>query len=205
MLFLKDFCLPSDDAEGAYLTSFPHKLEMQCYSHTNVYPFRIFLQKGLERLSFEPVTVIYGGNGSGKSTLLNIIAEKLSLDRSAPFNKTPFTEEYLKFCKYRLSFGSSVPSGSRIITSDDVFDYMLNVRDNNKNISSNVKNTREEYVELKYKPSVKLHGLQDYEDLRDQVIARKSSGRQYVYKNNGKEVILNSNGETALLFFYNKI
>lgn len=120
--YLECFSLATDDVEGNYLTSFPYKLEMQCYSHTNVYPFKIFPQKELERIDFEPITVFYGGNGSGKSTLLNVIAEKLELDRSAPFNKTPFTEEYLKFCKFELCFGRTAPKGSRIITSDDVFD-----------------------------------------------------------------------------------
>ena len=33
---------------------------------------------------------LVGKNGAGKSTLLNIIAEKLQLTRSAPFNNTPF-------------------------------------------------------------------------------------------------------------------
>ena len=98
-----------------------------------------------------------------------------------------------------------VPNGSRIITSDDVFDYMLNVRVNNKDIAANVMATRERHEELVFKKTVKMRGMQDYEDLRDQVIARKMSGRQYVYKENGKEVRLNSNGETALRFFYEKL
>ena len=41
--------------------------------YNGIYPFKIFPQKRLEKLSFEPITILYGGNGSGKSTLLNMI------------------------------------------------------------------------------------------------------------------------------------
>ena len=98
-----------------------------------------------------------------------------------------------------------IPAESRIISSDDVFDYMLNVRENNTEISSNVKKERDKYNRIKYMPTVKLTSMQDYDMLREQIIARKTSGRQYVYKNIGKELRLNSNGETALKYFYNKL
>ena len=208
MIFLDQFKLPSHEMEdkisGVQIT-------MSEYGYTsNNYPCGIFIKKQLESLDFDKITIFYGGNGSGKSTLLNLITQKLQLKRVSPFNSSNIFNLFAENCSYKMGYDDEgdllhIPNGSRIITSDDVFDYMLNVRDNNKDISSKVESTREKYVELKYKPSVKLHGLQDYEELRDQVIARKSSGRQYVYKNNGKEVILNSNGETALLFFYNKL
>jgi ABC-type multidrug transport system ATPase subunit len=78
--------------------------------------------------------VFYGGNGSGKSTILNILSEKLQVQRSAPFNDTPFMEEYLKLCNYELAFGRQVPRGSQKITSDDVFDYLLDTRSINERI-----------------------------------------------------------------------
>ena len=87
MQYLKSFTLPTDEQELDYLfdSKKSGKLDMQCYN--NQYPFGIFPHKRLSKIEFEPITIFYGGNGSGKSTLLNVIAEKLSLPRTAPFNK----------------------------------------------------------------------------------------------------------------------
>lgn len=78
MQYLNSFTLATEGDELNFLMSFHYKLEMQCYSN-NVYPFKLFPFKGLKKLDFEPITIIYGGNGSGKSTILNLIAEKLGL------------------------------------------------------------------------------------------------------------------------------
>ena len=137
MKYLESFTLAGEKNEVDYILGFGQrlgKLDMQCYSRTNVYPFKIFPDKGLDRLDFETVTVIYGGNGSGKSTILNLISEKLRLERGAPFNNTPFIEEYLKYCKYELTFGRSAPKGSKIVTSDGVFDSLLDVRAINEGV-----------------------------------------------------------------------
>ena len=204
MKFLDSFMLPNDDVEGAYLTSFPYKLEMQCYSHTNVYPFKLFPEKGLEKLSFEPITVIYGGNGSGKSTLLNIIAEKLSLDRSAPFNRTPFTEEYLKFCKYRLAFGSSAPKGSRIITSDDVFDFLIDIRSINEGIDRRRDALFEEYDRSREEAYL-LRTLDDIEEFRRRNESKRRTKSEYVSRRVPKELAGKSNGESAFVYFTEQI
>ena len=79
MIYLESFTLPSADSEESFVLNYPYQLEMQCYNH-DVYPFKIFPQKKLRRLEFEPVTLLYGSNGSGKSTLLNVICEKLRMD-----------------------------------------------------------------------------------------------------------------------------
>ena len=52
-------------------------------------------QRRLERIDFEPVTILYGGNGSGKSTALHVMAEKAGLKREAPFNRTSFFDDYV--------------------------------------------------------------------------------------------------------------
>ena len=51
----------------------------------NIYPCRLFSKKQLTEVNFDRITIFYGGNGSGKSTLLNLIANKLELNRVAPF------------------------------------------------------------------------------------------------------------------------
>ena len=181
MIYLDQFKLPSHVTEDKLL-----KIQgyMSDAGYTdNPYPCHLFIQKQLSSLDFKEITILYGGNGSGKSTLLNLITKKLTLKRVSPFNSSNIFDEYTKECDYRMAFDDEgdylrVPNGSRIITSDDVFDYMLNVRVNNKDIAANVMATRKHHEELVFKKTVKMRGMQDYEDLRDQVIARKMSGRQ---------------------------
>ena len=208
MIFLDQFKLPSHETEDRLLYR-QYCMNQMGYTD-NPYPCNLFIQKQLSSLDFKDVTILYGGNGSGKSTILNLITKKLNLKRMSPFNSSNIFDDYTEKCNYKMAFDEDgdylrVPNGSRIITSDDVFDYMLNVRVNNKDISLNVEATRELHKELVYSKTVQLRDMSDYEALRDQVIARKLSGRQYVYKQNGKEVKLNSNGETALRFFYEKL
>ena len=98
--YLDSFTLASADEEAGFVLSYPAKLEMQCYSDS-AYPFKkIFPQKKRECFVLSRSPLLYGGNGSGKSTLLNVIAEKCSLERRAPFNYTPLFEDYLAFCSY---------------------------------------------------------------------------------------------------------
>jgi hypothetical protein len=153
MQYLKSFTLPTDADELEYLLpSKPGKLtklDMQCYA-SNQYPFGIFPHKRLSKLEFEPITIFYGGNGSGKSTILNVIAEKLKLERTAPFNNSPIIEDYLKLCEYRLCAGTPyLPDGSSIITSDGVFDYLLDIRAINEGIDRRRDGLLEEYDSIR--------------------------------------------------------
>lgn len=178
----------------------------------NTYPCGIFSEKLFREVNFAPVTILYGGNGSGKSTLLNLIAQKLRLIRVAPFNSSQLFDSYVEACSYETGYDDEglqyqIPAESRIITSDDIFDYMLTVRTNNDEISENIETAREEWAELKFGKTVKLRGLDDYEALRMQVLARNKnvSRRQFIRKTAGQEVRLNSNGETALRYFERKM
>ena len=174
----------------------------------NPYPCALFAEKDLSEILFDKITIFYGGNGSGKSTLLNLIAEKLKLNRIAPYNSGEMFVPYAENCGYSLGYDDEgfeyrIPNGSRIITSDDIFDYMLTVRTNNDEISENNELAREEWVNLKFGDTVKFDGMQDYEALRLQTLARKKSvtRRQFIRRTAGFEVKLNSNGETALQYF----
>ena len=207
MKHLESFTLASEDDEVGYLLGFGKglgKLDMQCYSMTNVYPFKIFPQKGLERLDFEPITVIYGGNGSGKSTILNLIAEKLCLERTAPFNNTPYIEEYLNFCDYRLSYGKNAPVGSKIITSDGVFDSLLDIRAINQGVDRRREELFEEY-ERSREEAYLLHNLEDLENFKRRNEAKRRTKSDYVSRRLPKELSGMSNGETAYYYFTQKI
>ena len=178
----------------------------------NTYPCGLFGPKGLTEISFQNVTIFYGGNGSGKSTLLNLIAAKLELNRIAPYNSSELFDTYAEACTYTLDyddegFRQRIPNGSRIITSDDIFDYMLTVRTNNAEVGAEIERGKEEYQRLKYGETIKMHGFEDHEILRMQVLARSKSvsRRQFIRRTVGQEVRLNSNGETALSYFESKL
>lgn len=203
MKYLESFSLASEREEIDYLWSFG-KTDMQCYSTTNVYPFKIFPGKGLDRLDFEPITIIYGGNGSGKSTILNLIAEKLRLERTAPFNNTPFIEEYLKYCKCEMTFGRSAPQESKIITSDGVFDSLLDIRAINEGVDRRRELLFEEYDRSREEPYL-LRDLSDLDEFKRRNEAKRRSKSEYVSKRIPKELASMSNGETAYYYFTQKI
>ena len=116
-MFLEKFFFPSPGQEECYGG------KMTCYN--DYYPFGVFTYRNLPCFEFEPITIFYGGNGSGKSTILNVIAEKLCIRRGVPFNKSPFFDDYVELCS---SDGRRIPKESRIVTSDDVFDFLLDLR-----------------------------------------------------------------------------
>lgn len=123
MVYLHAFSFPNEDMEFDFFMD----IKRTCYD--SFYPFKVLSKNGLETIAFEPVTILYGGNGSGKSTALNVIAEKTRIQRDSIFNKSNFYPDYVNLCEMELR--TDIPEDSRIITSNDVFDYMLNIRKSN--------------------------------------------------------------------------
>lgn len=196
MIYLKDFTFPSQDEE----TNFLWEQSPTCYS--SYYPFRILSKNNLEKIEFETITVLYGGNGSGKSTALNIIAEKAKILRESPYNKTNFYPHYVDMCKMKLL--GDIPQKSRIITSDDVFDYMLNIRALNEGIDGRREELFEEYLTAKYS-DFQMKSLDDYEELKRVNKARSKTQSKYVKSELMKNVLEFSNGETAYKYFIQKV
>lgn len=207
MLYLENFKLASKSDEEGFILSYPYQLEMQCFSHTNVYPFKIFPEKGFEYIDFAPITIFYGGNGSGKSTLLNVIAEKLKLERSAPFNDTPYMVSYLDFCEYELAPRvKSIPNESKKITSDDVFDFLLDVRSINEGIDRRRSALFDEYKDAVDNGMPRFRSLEDLDNFKRIREAKSSTKSKYVSKRLGStELDGHSNGESAFLYFTQKI
>lgn len=179
----------------------------------NLYPCRIFPEKELTEIDFGRITILYGSNGSGKSTLLNLIAARLGLNRIAPHNSGELFDAYAAACSYTLGnddegFPYRIPNGSRIITSDDVFDYMLAMRTEEEEVSAKQIEEREIYNREVHNPAPnQLAGLDDYERFRKVHQARKRSvtRRQYLREYAGRHLTLQSNGETALQYFDEKM
>ncbi|MDE7248545.1 MAG: AAA family ATPase [Lachnospiraceae bacterium] len=196
MVYLSNFQFP--DIEREYDFIFGQK--RTCYD--TYYPFQILSKHNLTRLDFEPVTILYGGNGSGKTTALNVIAEKLGLERDTLYNRSNFFEDYTELCSYDEEH--KIPAGSRIITSDDVFDFMLNLRSINDGINRKREDLFEDYLEAKY-AHFQMKSLDDYERLKKVTLARSNTQSKFVRKNIMDNVREHSNGESAFIYFAEKI
>lgn len=194
MVYLSHFSFPSFESEYAFFAG----IRRTCYD--TFYPFNILSKHNLQMLDFEPVTILYGGNGSGKTTALNVIAEKLSLSRETVYNRSNFFEDYTKRCAY---FGE-IPRHSRIITSDDVFDFMMNLRNINDGIDKRRDELIREWIDAKY-GGFRISSLDDYEQLRKTISARKKTQGQFVRENLIDNIREHSNGESALIYFTEKI
>lgn len=195
-MYLTRFEFPDVERE----LSFRINLKRTCYD--SIYPFFILSRNGLTRLDFEPVTVFYGGNGSGKSTALNIIAETLRLKRDALYNRSPFFEDYIRLCSYKAD--GVIPADSRIITSDDVFDFMLNLRSINEGIDVKREEMFGEYLDAKYS-NFRVTSLDDYEQLKKVCDARRKTQSKFVRGRLPKNIREQSNGESGYLYFTDKI
>lgn len=195
-MYLSHFRFP--DREKEYDVTMGEK--RTCYD--TFYPFFVLSNHNLIKLTFEPVTILYGGNGSGKTTALNVIAETLGLERDTLYNRSNFFEDYTKMCSYETM--EEIPDGSRIITSDDVFDFMLNVRNINDGIHRKREELFEDYLDAKY-ADFQLKSLDDYEQLKKVNMARSHTQSKYIRKNLMNNVREHSNGESAFLYFTDKI
>ena len=203
MEYLKSFSLPGEGWELGFLAE-NRENKRTCYGSR--YPFGLFLNREVPTLEFEPVTIFCGGNGSGKTTLLNLIGEKLSLNRSAVFNRSSFFGEYLNGCWAETSytFTAQVREASRVITSDDVFDYLLDFRCMNEGIDHRRRELLEEYTDARY-ADFQLRSLEDVDRLRQVVEAKRKTGSRYVRDRLMKDVPGKSNGESAFLYFTREI
>lgn len=199
MIYLTHFSFPSLEEEY----TFHFHLKRTCYD--TLYPFGILSKRRLECLDFAPVTILYGGNGSGKTTALNVMAEKLGLPRDTPYNRSNFFEDYADRCDFRLAGPTaSLPAASRVITSDDVFDFMLNIRTLNQGIDRKREELFDEYLEAKHS-HFQMRSLADYEELKKVNLSRSKTQSKFVREMLMDNVREHSNGESAFLYFQEKM
>ncbi len=195
-IYLLHFEFPDREREYDFIMS----QKRTCYD--TYYPFQIISKHNLRMLDFEPVTILYGGNGSGKTTVLNVIAEKLGLNRDTIYNRSNFFEAYTSLCSFKIK--NRIPKDSRIITSDDVFDFMLNLRSINNGIDVKREELFDDYLDAKYS-HFQLKSLDDYEQLKRVNMSRRSTQSKYIRKNLPDNVREHSNGESAFIYFTDKI
>ena len=198
MIYLSEFVFPGYDEE------YRARLDEKRTCFNTMYPFFVLSSRGLERLDFAPVTLLYGGNGSGKTTALNVIAEALSLRRDAPFNRSSFFDDYVKRCRFRTL--GPLPEESRAVSSDDVFDYMLSLRAVNEGIDAKREELFDEYFERRRSGPFRMQSLDDYDELKKVTDARKKTLSGYVRAGGmDRNVREQSNGESAYFYFTSRI
>ena len=207
MIYLKSIHLPSLDHDETCGFDFLNN------THKSAYPYHVLSYRGLFDVEFDDVTIITGGNGTGKSTLLNVIAQKLRLTRQTPFNNSEYFEKYLHLCsieKSRVAYQMSVDMSmyGRIITSDEVFDYMIENRLENEEIDEQRRTIVEEIDRLregKMPTHLDLENPESIKAYRRQSEARRKSKARYVKDHLGFNLTENSNGENAFKFFTDAI
>lgn len=214
MIYLQDFKLMTLCDEEEFLS---------CFSRTcfdSYYPLGIFShEKNLSEVEFDDITIFCGSNGSGKSTLLNIIAEKLKLNRQTCYNKTYFFNPYIAKCEYDLNIYDPVKlrdfnQVSRIITSDDVFNHIIDVRRKNENLSFKRDLIFEEKRQMNRYGTNRLENGPRSINMDDPVSMKvfadyldktNMSASAYVRKRIGLEERTYSNGENGFKYFTDAI
>ena len=194
--YIQCFRFPDEDMEWDFAMS----IKRNCYD--SFYPFQILTKHHFRQIDFEPITILYGGNGSGKSTALNVVAEKIEAQREALYNKSNFYGNYLALCE--VEYGIHRPREIKIITSDDVFDYMLNIRQLNQGIDIKREELFQEYLDAKYS-DFKFRSMADYDRLKQVNLSRRSTQSQFVRKSLMDNVREYSNGESAYRYFNEQI
>ena len=205
MIYINKLTLPSLDADNI-------NNELN-FVHKSAYPFHVLSYRGLFEVEFDDITIITGGNGSGKSTLLNVIAQKLGLRRPTPFNKTEYFDHYLRLCSIKLSdiayqLSTDIKEYGRIITSDEVFDHLIDTRLRNDEIDDRRKKMCEEIDALRKAPMQTFIDFSNPDSIRSysrQSEARRKTKSKYIKDNLGFNVAENSNGESAFKFFTDAI
>ena len=197
MRYIDSFKFPGVENEEQFV----NYIRRTCY--TSFYPFGVFAENELRELSFSEITILYGNNGSGKSTALNLMAEKMKAERDTLFNRSSFFGDYIGMCDFEMTHEGR-PEEIRMITSDDVFDFMLNLRALNDGVDRKREQAFDEWIENKHS-KFQMKSLDDYEQLKKVVDARSKTQSKYVRDTIGNNIIEHSNGESALQYFSEKI
>ncbi len=199
MLYLRRFSFPTAEEESSF---FIEQVKRTCYE--SYYPFGVASRNELAALDLEPVTILYGGNGSGKTTVLNVIAEKLGVRRDSRYNRSSFFADYVGLCRAETPI--PLPAGSRVITSDDVFDYMLDLRALNEGVDNRREELFQQYLQDKDpRNPFRYRTMDDYEQLKRVNLARRITQSEYVRRSMNGNLREQSNGESAYFCFTSRI
>lgn len=197
MVYLKKFTLLDEIQE--------HNIEFNEERRNifnNYYPLHLFSSKSFKEINFDKITIFYGGNGSGKTTLINMISQKLNASRKSPIDKASYFDLYVEHCDYEMSFEQ--PMEIKLITSDDVFDYLIDVRSINANVNRQKERLSKEYLDYKFNNNG--NSFDNYDELKMSYDSKRKSMSKFVRERLGNNNIIEwSNGESALMFWEREI
>ena len=174
----------------------------------NVYPLKMFPDKDFQSIEFEPITIFYGGNGSGKTTILNIISDTVNASRRNIDKRNEVFNSYTQICKMNCELiHQDECKEIKFISSDDIFDCLLDLRAINSGVNRRKEYLVKEYNDYKYTPASELNSsLEQYEELKNKVDANRMTVSKYVRTRlRNKDINRESNGETALDFWQREI
>ncbi|MDD3187569.1 MAG: AAA family ATPase [Bacilli bacterium] len=198
MIYVKQFKLLKEEQESYVSGSDPRKI------YVSYYPLGIFSFKRFYKIEFENITIFYGGNGSGKTTLLNIISQKLNATRKSSIDKGNYFDIYVGYCQYEMT--REKPNEIKRITSDDIFDYLLDIRSINKHVNRRKEEIGKDYVDYKYSLNSNAISIEDYEQIKNANEARKKTMSSFIRNRlTNNNIIEQSNGESALMFWEKEI
>ncbi len=211
MIYLSSFRLPTQKTEEDFFNPQSPLFKLKSFRtvYTSKYPFHLFDFREPPVFEMSDITVLCGNNGSGKSTVLNVIAEKLGLPRGTPYNRSDFFDDYTELCNYEII--DDISRDSCIITSDDVFNRVLDIRRLNGGIDDRREALIKEYIGERSKAESgvpnNLSGFDDYDRWRDASEKRKKSLTQseFIRRNLIRNIEERSNGESALSYFVDRI
>ena len=166
------------------------------------------------------IYALVGENAVGKSTVMSAIASVVYRQTLKKLGEAELVEINLHFqllmCYYVGNPGSDektrsrmgmetglyLPSDSRIIVSDDVFAYSMKQRSINDRIMGGTTDAEKEYEALAEK-QVQL-SLKNYEQWKARAEALKNRSA-FIESRLGSEVAEQSNGETAMMYFLQRM
>ena len=208
MIYLKEFYMPAKEE----------------YENTeSFYPFNVFSDKDIKNIDFDDITIFYGSNGSGKSTLLNIIIKDLNKKQEVIKAARVKTDEIEKpiyesfrsvdidnFVDYCYSeVINKIPIGSELISSEDIFNYILQKRiDNNRKEIERKKLDDDYWYANSTRPDApKLRDFQnDMDKYLEIVRLRKAkSSKKLIESRIEKNEMELSNGQTSLDYYNERL
>ena len=195
MVYLESFKLLTDREEGIIMEKDPRNI------YNNSYPLHIFPNKFVPDIQFSDITIFYGNNGSGKTTLLDIIAKKLNANSKDINDKGSYFKYYVDMCKYKMDL---TPVEIKKISSDDIFDNLLNLHAINSNVNRQKEILSKEFLNNRQTPfKGAFESMELLKDISDSKrLTMSSYVRQKLANNN---LVTQSNGETALMFWQQEI
>lgn len=194
MIYLRKFTLLDDEEELG--------IGDERRIHNTSYPIGFFSRKEFKDVGFDSITIFAGNNGCGKTTLLNIISCKLGAERKEKMDKGTNFDMYVNFCKCDMALDR--PMEIKHITSDDVFDYLLNIRAINSGVNRRKEELANEFLKNKY--SEYDSNLANYEKLKNSYDSKHQTMSKYIRTRlTNNNIIEQSNGESSLMFWESEI